>query len=589
MSRRLQSPDRWGFLLALVATVFLAVSAAWWFYAHQVGKRSVEGALTEGAREELAALKVPARKTTEVERTWVAEGFNPEYLVAPVGPMPCAAVADPAASAAAAQEDPDVRIDELSALHAAAPDNLLVAQMLGTTLIETGRHAEAERVLAEALEESQEDERIIAASRANASVDLDDLALSNVIHVHHALGVARLSQSATTPPWVSLKNVIGSVKPLINRRLRRTSRGQPTWALLFIAAPGCPRVRGSGALSTYDLYNNLVVGYMRGTFAGTDRDREREFFRPRKNYPGALHRLLLAQVERAKANGWQNEAQLWALSNVERIIDERRPEDARLAYNSVQVIDWWTNSGRCPKEVCTPELLDGIAEVRNGLVEQAFRRRNVADEQKGAFARGAVGMLASSTLDRARVADASSTLREWLPVSQRQTLADLVTAGNARTALPRWLFAPKTADAPKTAEERAEEQEPPYAKLGPRAQAWYEAARTDVAAAVAAWAAPRSPREQRAALVAIRQLLGTSEAPPELVKLEGQRSWFDRLVVRMVASKVFWAVVAVLIGGLLWLVLLWILVHVREWGLLRVSFYNVEHEYLAGIDREPGN
>lgn len=583
MSRRLQSPDRWGFLLALAATVFLAVSTAWWFYAHQVAKRSVEGALTEGAREELAALKVPARKTTEVERTWVAEGFTPEYLVAPVGPMPCAAVPDPAASAAAAQEDPDVRIDELSALNAAAPDNLLVAQMLGTTLIETGRHAEAERVLAQALEESQEDERIIAASRTNAGVDMDDLALSNVIHVHHALGVARLSQSATTPPWVSLKNVIGSVKPLINRRLRRTSRGQPTWALLFIAAPGCPRVRGAAALSTYDLYNNLVVGYMRGTFVGTDRDREREFSRPRKNYPGALHRLLLAQVERAKANGWQNEAQLWALSNVERIIDERKPEDARLAYNSVQVIDTWSSAARCPKDVCTPELLDGIAEVRNGLVEQAFRRRNVSEEQKGSFARGVVGMLASSTLDRARVADAATTIREWLPVSQRQTLADLVTAGNARTALPRWLFAPKTA------EERAEEQEPPYAKLGPRAQRWYEAARTDVAAVVAGWAAPRSPREQRAALVAIRQLLGTSEAPPELVKLEGQRSWFDRLVVRMVASRWFWALVAGVIGALLWLVLLWILVHVREWALLRVSFYNVENEYLAGIDREPGN
>lgn len=593
MSRSLQSPDRWPFLAAVGGTLVIAVLASWLFYSRQVAKRSVEGALSEGAREELAGLAVPARKTAELERSWVGEGFAAEYLVAPVGPMPCAAVADTVppqqqplvreAAAAATQGDPDVRIEQLSAINDAAPGNLLVAQMLGTALLETGRYPEAERVLTQGLDSTQEDERIIMAARTSASLDLDDLAVSNVIHVHHALGVARLSQSSATPPWVSLKNVIGSVKPLSRRRLLGTTRSQPTWSRLLIAAPGCPSARGGAALSTYDLYNNLVVGYMRGTFAGTDRDREREFARPRKDNPGALHRLLLAQVERARANGWQKEAQLWALSNVERIIDERRPEDARLAFNSVQVIDWWTGGERCPKDVCTPDLMAGIRSVRDELVEQAFRRRNVSREQQGVFARGAVGMLASSTLDRARVADATATIREWLPVSQRRVAEDLIAAGAARTALPQWLFAPKTKE-----EGDAGEKEPPHAKLGTRAQRWYDAAMTDVAAVVAGWAAQRPAREQRAALVAMRQLLGSAEAPPELVQLERQRSWLDRLRLRLVASKLFWGVVAVLLGALLWLVLLWILAHLREWRLLRVSYYNVENEHLAGIDREPG-
>jgi hypothetical protein len=59
--------------------------------------------------------------------------------------------------------------------------------------------------------------------------------------------------------------------------------------------------------------------------------------------------------------------------------------------------------------------------------------------------------------------------------------------------------------------------------------------------------------------------------------------------MRIVASKIYWGVLAVMLGGIVWLLLVWILVHVREHLLLRVSFYNVENEYLAGIDRDPAS
>jgi hypothetical protein len=593
VTRRLHYPDRSWFRAALAGTVIVAALLAWWFFSRQVSKRSVEGALTDGAREELAALSVPAVKTAEVERGWVAEGFSSEYLVAPVGPMPCAAVADAVpprdqavvreAIAASAQADPEVRIEQLAAISDSAPGNLLVVQMLGTTLAESGRYPEAERVLTQGLERSGKDEEIIRAARAGAPLDLDDLAVSTVIHVHHALGVTRLSQSSAEPPWISLKNVIGSVKPLSRRRLLGTTRGQPAWSRLLIAAPGCsPTGAARPSLSSYDLFNNLIVGYMRGKFTGTNRDRDREFARPTKNYPGAIHRLLLVQVDRARANGWQNEAQLWALSNVEQIIDWRMPDDARLAFNSVQVIDWWTSGDRCPAEACTPELLGEVQKVRDQLIEQMFRRRNVAEEQRGAFARGAVRVLASSSLERARVADAANALREWLPPAERRTLDDLIAADAARHALPRWLFAPKAED-----DAEATPAEPPHAKLGSRADRWHHAAMTDVAAVCAKWAAQRPPAEQRAALIAIRQLLGPAEAPPELVQLEQQRSFFDRMRLRLVASKTVWAMLALVLGAFVWLVLLWIVVHIREALLLRVSLYNVEHEYLAGIERDP--
>ncbi len=590
MKRPIRFPDRVWFLSALALTVVIALAAGWWFYSRQIAKRSIEGALTDGAREELAALQMPAVRTAEVERGWVSEGFSSEYLVAPVGPMPCPAVADAVppyqrntireAIAAATQSDEDVRIEQLAAISDSASGNLLVAQMLATALIEAGRYPEAERVLTQALERSQEDETIIRAARVNTSLDLDDRAVSTVIHVHHALGVARLSQSSSEPPWVSLKNVIGSVKPLARRRLLGTTKGEPAWSRLRIAAPGCTPGSNTRALSTYDLFNNLVVGYMRGKFTGTARDRGNEFSRRKKTYPSGVHRLLLAQVDRARADEWQNEAQLWALSNVEQVLDFRMPDDARLAFNSVQIIDWWTAPERCPADVCTAELKSEIAKTRDQLVEQIFRRRNVDDEQRGPFARGAVRMLATSSLDRARVADAARAMREWLPPAERGTLDDLLNADAARRALPRYLFAPQSE------EEEKEGEEPPFAKLGPRADKWRAAAMTDVAAVAAKWAAQRPPNEQRAALIAIRHLLRGADAPQELKDLEQHRSWLDRLRMRAVASRVWWALIATLIAALVWLVLVWILVHVREALLLRVSLYDVEHDYLAAGDAE---
>jgi hypothetical protein len=82
-------------------------------------------------------------------------------------------------------------------------------------------------------------------------------------------------------------------------------------------------------------------------------------------------------------------------------------------------------------------------------------------------------------------------------------------------------------------------------------------------------------------------MLGAAEAPPELVELERKRPLVERLQMRIFAAKPFWAIAATLLGALIAFVLLWLLVHIREWRLLRVSLYNVEHEYLAGIDSEP--
>ncbi len=311
-----------------------------------------------------------------------------------------------------------------------------------------------------------------------------------------------------------------------------------------------------------------------GRFEGDDAMRAREFSREPKTYPSAVRQLLDAQVTRAKANGWQNEAQLWALSNVEQLLDWRRPDDARLNINAIQVIDWWMAADRCPADVCTAEIRKGIAATKDELLEQAFLRRNVTPEQQRPFARIATRMLAGSGLPRTRIANAAATVREWLPASQTSTLTDLGAADQARAELARWI----TGNA-------AEDAEPPEARLGARGEEWRKAADRDFAAAAATWASSRSPGEQRAVLVATRQLLGASAAPEAVAALEARRD--DRLSIRLAASKWWWGLLAVGSAALIFLILLWVLVAIRDARTLRTSFYNVELEYLRGSEPPP--
>jgi tetratricopeptide (TPR) repeat protein len=573
-------PDALWFRIAFVAAALLSIAWGAFYFFAQTRSRSF-ASLPEAMREELAQVPVLPRATAEVEREWVRDGFGGEqWLVAPVGPVPCAAPGDELATDALALQqtgEPATRIDALSALSDTDPANLIVALLLGTNLIEAGRYAEADRVLSQALDRTRDDEQIIAAARdPRTRLDLSDQNVSTVIHVHHALGVARLAQSSTQPPWKSLKNVIGSVKPLSQRRLLGSSRGEPSWSKLLIAAPGCATA-GPGALSSYDLYNNLIAGYMRGgRFEGDAAMRAREFARPAKTYPSAVHELLLAQIKRAEANGWQNEAQLWALSNVEQLLDWRRPDDARLNLNAIQIIDCWLAGDRCPNDVCTTELRARLTTQKDELLEQALLRRNVAPDQQRAFAQATTRLLAMSTLPRSRVADAANAMREWLPPSQAAVINDLVDADAARAELPRWIT--------RTA---AEDAQPPEKRIGRNAQAWRSAADLDFAAAAATWAATRSPGEQRDVLIATRQLLGAAKPPRAVVDLESRRD--DRLSIRLAASKAWFALVAVFLAAITMLVLFWMLVVIRDARTLRTSFYNVELEHLRASDPPPRN
>ncbi|HVE70303.1 MAG TPA: hypothetical protein VNI54_02965 [Thermoanaerobaculia bacterium] len=583
MSGPRRPDDRWVWPAVAAATLVAAIVGVI-VYVTSTRNRSF-AALGETPREQLAAVDVQPVAIAAVEQEWVADGFEPQYLVAPVGPQPCPAAVDlapPNEQAALRQAFAIVQgggdsAEELAVVTDAQPSNLLVALIHATALVRAERFIEAERVITQAFDRTTTDETIIAAARVRGSkVDLDDYGFSTVIHLHHALGYARL-QSAADPPWKSLKNVIGSVEQLSRQRLLGgATRGGGAASRLPIAAPGCPP--GGDSLSSYDLFNNLIVGYIRarGKYSDTDRNRQREFFREPRTYPRPLRLLLLAQHPREKASDWKNEAELWALSNAERVVDIRHPDDARLAFNIIQLIDWWSAPERCPNDVCTEELRTQLRAERDLLLERALRRRNVTEEQRAVFAAGAVRMLAQSSLDRAKLESDLQQLRGWLPAQKAATLDDLMASGRARMAMAKWLVDP------------AEDAEEPYGKLGRRAERWREAAVRDFAAAAATWAGARPPTERRQVLVAIRQLLGSGDAPPVVTALEQQFSSTQRLRIRMTGWKAWWALVAFAAALALWLVLMWIIAQVREALSLRESFYNVELEHLRGRPRDPG-
>ncbi len=579
MSRAAHNPERVWFIPSVIAATLVAIASGYGCYSRSVRQHSV-AALGETARAELAALDVTPRATAAVERTWVT-GMKDDYLVASHVPMPCAEVVDfvrpherPAVVAAldaARDPDPVTRIERLEMIADGAPDNMIVALIHGTQLIQAREYSRAEQTLARALARTDRDERILEAAKSPGStLTLDNFEVSTFIHVHHAFGVAGLTRLSDNKWWsVSLRKVIASVIPLTHRRLIGATRGQPVWSRLLIPAPGCSNV-SSQSLSTYDLFNNLIVAYMKGKLPVSDEWRTKEFRRSEAGEMLPLHGLLAAEVKRASGSNWTNVSQLGALSNVERIVAEIHPnvpDDARLAFNSVQVIDWWMKE-RERKEPAAGEG-EGILELRDRLIEQAFRRRNVAPDQRAAFARGALRMLASSGVQRASIAADAAQVREWLTPQDARALDDFLTADAALAAIPKWIVA------------REEDDEPPQAKLGARAEAWYPAARTDFAASAARWAAERPSDEQRDALVAIRQFLGSADPPPELLALERTRPWNQRMWLRVSASNWFWMLIAAGVAAAVWLVLVWILVHIRERRLLRTSLYDVEYEVLS--------
>lgn len=541
--------NRWLYPTA-VAALLLATGAGVVVYVFLYGRHRASS-LDARAKANLASVTIAPVRTAAMQREWVLDGFGPVELIAPAGPRPCVQNED--LYFGRDRTNQTARIESLLAIVAQDRTNRFPALILATELTNAGRHEEAERVAMEAL-----------AVGPDVSANLTLFQLLNVMHLHHVRGVARLSGPPRVPPWTSLKHTIRAATLLRVRGQLGRREGDDVWRAVIIPTPNCsPLIRRDG-LSVDDLENNLLVAYMRGSFRN-ENERASEFGRAVAAAPTTLQRLFYGHVETQKSRKFPHESQLWALSNVERILADVPPNDARLCITAIEVIDWWTAPERCPSSLCTTELLANLNTLRGALLERAVRARNVTTHQRAAFARSVARHLASTSLPSAKVYDAVLDVRSWLNPAERRTLDRMHSVAHARTELPRWIT--ERDDFRLTFLEEFEDR-------------WKEAAMYDFAASaserVRQWPAEDRPRTIRV----LRRLVAGGDVPPQLEALTRELSWFDQLSIRLTTSRWSWVAQAVLVTLVLWIAMLWFLVQLWEQRMLRTSLYNVELDQL---------
>jgi hypothetical protein len=203
----------------------------------------------------------------------------------------------------------------------------------------------------------------------------------------------------------------------------------------------------------------------------------------------------------------------------------------------------------------------------SSLVERAIRARNVAPRQRGAFARDVTRLLPSASVAPALVESATGALRSWLPTSEAEVLDMLHVATVMRRELPQWIIEGH----PEPATSRDETLE--------------EAAMYDYVASALQTVESLPAAEKRRAIRFLQSLDTGGEMPPALDALMRQSSGKDRVSINLTTSRWSLAVQSIAIAAVLWLAMVWLLVQIWEWRMLRTSLYNVELDYWRS---EPG-
>jgi hypothetical protein len=570
--------------VVLLAVVFLypAAGTATWVY-RWYDEHATFAAFPDPSRREIAALRCALDGTKVVEQKWIAHGFDSniegDRFLAPVGPQPCLQAADAlsdnhrnsAQDAFHALQEPDVetRIRRLATIADADPSNHLVGLLLGRELAVHHSYRRAESAIKATLSSSPSAMGILESARdPRTTVDLNNQSLAIVVHLYHTLGLAQLSTSGSSPPWVALKKVIASVLPLSRRTvLGPGGRGVTAEAKLAFPIPGCERASSDDELSSYDLFNNLIVAYMEGGYVNPDqRAKVKEFDREPKVYSSAIRELFQGQLARESASSWPHESRLWALSNADRVLDFGVPDDGRIALNIIGVIDWWSDPAQCPDDLCTNELRARLSGQRMELLQAAVRGRRVAPDQRQRFAATVVGMIVRSGVDRRAIRPQMKKLSEWLPTEEASVADDLLASEDGRNAFPRWITS-------------ATPDRTPWQGIRRDTDEWRRAALTDFGVDVVAWARQRPASDRERTLVALRRIYGNDKLPARALILTPS-SRFRAVMVDVRSSPHAWLALAIAVGLAAWMFLLWIVLHVREYRLLRMSFYEVEREYI---------
>ena len=434
--------------------------------------------------------------TRQTERGWVDQALPADYVATLIVEPPCRLdnAPDWAASAFASFRAKDET--ELADLAAGHAGSWLPPLLWSQLLIEKGALPRALEVLRRFA--SGPSYKRLAESR---HLPIDDQRA--MIHFWHRFAYLQHETNSRDGKlfWQSLKNPIGRVKVLSATGAAGLPKDAPTWDQHRLYAPGC----SSAALSSFDLYNNLLVAYLEVPgFQESKKNREQEFARAYRDKPE--QNPWQVALERARAERLDGrEGFVWAISNAEKLLRDRRanrlgpPEHAHLALNLALLAS--------EAAALAPEVREVFWQQIAGLIDQAAGGPAAPE-----FQSGLTRLRLLRQIELGREAPAPPPGAE---AALQETIARVGAAGAIRR------------DSAKTLEALDGESPP---ELGAVAGEWRQALRQDVAAAIAGAipdSAPASLREQAA--VQARRVLHGAPRPDALEQLEKELPLSARL------------------------------------------------------------
>ena len=485
--------------------------------------------------------------TRSLERDWVDRALPADYLPTLVVETPCR-LEDPPDWAgevfATFRRGDDAGLARLAAKY---PGSWLPPLLWSELLLGRGEKARALEVLASFTRGPR-----YKAISESSYLPPDDQ--RGMIHFWHRYAYLQHETNSRDPKlfWQSLKNPIGRVKVLSNSGQSELPKDAPSWDEHHLRAPGCDDSR----LTSFDLYNNLLVAYLEAPgFKETDRRRNAEFARSYHDKP-AQNPLLAALGKARKTELDRREGFVWAISNAERLLRDRAANGRDLPSHPELALNLALLSAEAARLV--PEQRGPFWKQIGGLMEKAA-------------AGGADAPLFAGGLTRLRLLrqiEAGAFGAVPAPPQGAPEAQEATSRVNAATAARRDPVAAKAL--------LAKGRELP--ELGAAASDWLAALRQDLAATLVAKIDPEAPLEQRQAASRLaHQALAGDPAPAALTELDATLPWSSRLAAA--ASGTSGRVgLALLVAALVFALALVVARELRFRNYLFTNFYRREAE-----------